>query len=135
MDFNINFPNLHIHLENVGKNIMIGDFAIAYYGIVIGLAMIAGVLLATHIAKVSGQNPDDYYDLAIYAIIFAVIGIIVAVAAAAYGIYRFFTPDYLDDFEDDFEDGFEDDFFEDEEDDVPAEKTVSEEKKDTTTEE
>ena len=68
-------------------------------------------------------------------IIFAVIGIIVAVAAAAYGIYRFFTPDYLDDFEDDFEDGFEDDFFEDEEDDVPAEKTVSEEKKDTTTEE
>ena len=68
-------------------------------------------------------------------IIFAVIGIIVAGAAAAYGIYRFFTPDYLDDFEDDFEDGFEDDFFEDEEDDVPAEKTVSEEKKDTTTEE
>ena len=68
-------------------------------------------------------------------IIFAVIGIIVAVAAAAYGIYRFFTPDYLDDFEDDFEDGFEDDFFEDEEDDVPAEKAVSEEKKDTTTEE
>ena len=63
-----------------------------------------------------------------------VIGIIVAVAAAAYGIYRFFTPDYLDDFEDDFEDGFEDDFFEDEEDDVPAEKTVSEEKKDTTEE-
>ena len=53
-------------------------------------------------------------------IIFAVIGIIVAVAAAAYGIYRFFTPDYLDDFEDDFEDEFEDeeddddDFFVDE---------------------
>ena len=33
-------------------------------------------------------------------IIFAVIGVIVAVAAAVYGVYRFFTPDYLDDFDD-----------------------------------
>ena len=33
-------------------------------------------------------------------IIFAIIGVLVAVAAAAYGIYRFFTPDYLDDFDD-----------------------------------
>ena len=40
-------------------------------------------------------------------IVFAVIGIVVAVAAAIYGIYRFFTPDYLDDFEDDFEDEFD----------------------------
>lgn len=45
--------------------------------------------------------------------VFAIIGIIVAVAAAIYGIYRFFAPDYLDDFEDEFEDDFEDDFFED----------------------
>lgn len=74
MHSNINFPNLHIFLEDVGKNIMIGDFAIAYYGIIIGLGMIAGVLLATHLAKKSGQNPDDYYDIALYAIIFAVIG-------------------------------------------------------------
>ena len=49
-------------------------------------------------------------------IVFAVIGVIVAIAAAAYGIYRFFTPDYLDDFEDDFDDDFDDDFFEDEDD-------------------
>lgn len=44
---------------------------------------------------------------------FAIVGIIVALIAAAYGIYRFFKPDYLDDFEDDFEDEFEDDFFDD----------------------
>lgn len=42
---------------------------------------------------------------------------IVAVAAIAYGIYCYFTPDYLDDFEDEFEDDdyepdFEDEFFE-----------------------
>ena len=48
--------------------------------------------------------------------VFAVIGIVAAIIAAAYGIYRFFKPDYLDDFEDEFEDEFEDDFFDDDED-------------------
>ena len=47
--------------------------------------------------------------------IFAIIGIVAAIAIAGYAIYRFFTPDYLDDFEDDFEDEFEDDFFDEEE--------------------
>ena len=47
----------------------------------------------------------------------AIIGAVAAVAAIAYGVYRFFTPDYLEDFEDDFDDDFDDDFFEDEDDD------------------
>ena len=47
----------------------------------------------------------------------AIAGAVVAVAAIAYGVYRFFKPDYLDDFEDDFEDEFEDDFFDDDEED------------------
>ena len=38
------------------------------------------------------------------------------ILAIAYGVYRFFTPDYLEDFEDDFDDDFDDDFFEDEDD-------------------
>lgn len=74
MDYNINFPNLHIFLEDVGKSIMIGEFAIAYYGIVIACGMIGGVLIAATIAKRSGQDPEDYYDIALYAIIFAVLG-------------------------------------------------------------
>ncbi len=74
MDYNINFPNLHIYLEDVGKSIMIGDFAIAYYGIVIACGMIGGVLIAATIAKRSGQNPEDYYDMALYAIISAILG-------------------------------------------------------------
>lgn len=53
--------------------------------------------------------------------VFAVIGIIVAIAAIAYAVYRYFAPDYYDDFEDDvFEDEFEDDFFEE---DVEEEAT------------
>lgn len=55
-------------------------------------------------------------------IIFAIIGVLVAVAAAAYGIYRFFTPDYLDDFDDEYDDEFDDDFFEDEDDDDAEEE-------------
>jgi uncharacterized membrane protein YebE (DUF533 family) len=47
--------------------------------------------------------------------VFAVIGVIVAVAGIAYAVYRYLTPDYLEDFEDDFDDDFDDDFFEDEE--------------------
>lgn len=74
MDYNINFPNLHIYLENIGKSIMIGDFAIAYYGIVIACGVIGGVLIASTIAKRSGQNPDDYYDFATYAVIFGIVG-------------------------------------------------------------
>ena len=50
----------------------------------------------------------------------AIIGAVAAVAAIAYGVYRFFTPDYLEDFEDDFDDDFDDDFFEEEEE--PADK-------------
>jgi len=74
LDTNINFPNLHIFLEDVGKTIMIGDFAIAYYGMIIACGMMGGVLLAAAIAKRSGQDPDTYYDLAIYAILFALVG-------------------------------------------------------------
>ena len=47
--------------------------------------------------------------------ILAGIGIVAVIAAIAYAVYRYFTPDYLEDFEDDFEDEFDD--LEDEDDD------------------
>lgn len=74
MTMNIDFPNLGIHLENVGKTISVFGFEIAYYGIVIGLSVVAGILMAACLAKKSGQDPDIYYDLAIYAVIISVIG-------------------------------------------------------------
>ena len=42
----------------------------------------------------------------------AIIGLVAAVAAIAYGVYKFVTPDYLEDFEDDFDDDFDDYFSE-----------------------
>lgn len=53
------------------------------------------------------ESPQKKKNTAIK--IFAVIGVIVAVAGIAYALYRYFKPDYLEDLEDDFED-FEDDF-------------------------
>ena len=41
------------------------------------------------------------------------LAIIGAVAAIAYAVQRFVSPDYLDDFEDDFDDDFDDYFSED----------------------
>ncbi len=70
----IAFPNLGIYLKNVPKSFSIFGFDIAFYGLLIGLGVLAGILMAAHVAKVTGQNPDDYWDFAIYAVIFSIIG-------------------------------------------------------------
>ena len=74
MTTSISFPNLGIHLENVGQSITVFGFEIAYYGIIIGLGVVAGILMAAHEAKRTKQDPETYYDLAIYAVILSVIG-------------------------------------------------------------
>lgn len=70
----INFPNLGIELANVGKSIDVFGYQIAYYGIVIGIGILVGLFIASHEAKVTGQDPDTYYDLAMYSVFFAIIG-------------------------------------------------------------
>ena len=70
----IAFPNLGIYLENVPQYIYIGNFGIAIYGIMIAIGMILGIIMAAHIAKKTGQDPDKYWDMSIWVIIFALIG-------------------------------------------------------------
>lgn len=70
----IDFPNIGIHLPNVGNHITIFNFDIAYYGMIIGLGILAGILIAAAEAKRTGQDPETYYDLAIYAVICSIIG-------------------------------------------------------------
>lgn len=70
----INFPNLGIHLEGVGQSFTVFGFEIAYYGMIIGIGILAGIFMAVMEAKRTGQNPDTYYDLAMYAVIFSIIG-------------------------------------------------------------
>ena len=73
MNTAINFPNLGIYLDHVGKSITIFGFEIAYYGIIMGTSILLGLYLAEREAKRTGQNPDIYTDMAIYAIIFSII--------------------------------------------------------------
>ena len=74
MHTSIEFPNLGIHLENVGKTLTIFQFDIAYYGIVIGLGIVAGLLVAMYVAKRTKQEPENYIDLAMFAVVFGIIG-------------------------------------------------------------
>lgn len=70
----IAFPHLGIYLENVPRSFSIFGFEIAFYGLIIGLGVMAGILMAAHAAKVTGQDADTIWDFAIYAVIFSVIG-------------------------------------------------------------
>ncbi len=85
----IAFPHLNLYLENVPKNFTIFGFSIALYGVIIGLGFFLALLLITRMAKYTGQNPDDYWDIAAYIIVFSIIG------ARIY--YVFFAWDYYKD--------------------------------------
>ena len=74
MGADVRFPHLGIVIDSLGKTINIGNFSIAYYGIVIALGMVAGFFLASWQATRLGQDKDIYLDLALWDIIFAIIG-------------------------------------------------------------
>ncbi len=93
MHYNISFPNLGIYLEHVGKNVSVFGFEIAYYGIIIGCAILIGFLIATSEAKRTRQNPDDYLDMGIIGVIAGIVG-----ARAFYVIFSWdmYKNDFLD---------------------------------------
>ena len=70
----IAFPNLGIYLRNMPKSFTVFGFEIAIYGVIIGIGVIAGILMAARQAKVTGQDPDLYWDFSIYAVILSVVG-------------------------------------------------------------
>ena len=73
-DYSINFPNLGIYLDYVPKTLEFGGIKIALYGIIIGIGMMLGLLYVVREAKRTGQNPDNYWDLFVWLIIFSIIG-------------------------------------------------------------
>lgn len=79
----IAFPHLGIYLNNVPKSFSVFGFRIAFYGVIIGVGVLCGVLLAAHMAKKESMDPDMIWDFAIYAIIFSIIG-----ARAYYVIFQ-----------------------------------------------
>ncbi len=73
MNTAIYFPHLGIYLDHVGKSISVFGLEIAYYGIIMGTSILLGLYLAEREAKRTGQNPDIYTDMVIYAIVFSII--------------------------------------------------------------
>ena len=84
----IQFINLGFGISDLQKTFSVFGFEIAYYGLIIGIGMIAGVCLAMWDAKKRGQNPDLYLDFAMYAIIIAVIGARIYYVAFAWDSYK-----------------------------------------------
>ncbi len=70
----IAFPNLGIYLHDVPISFKIFGLEIAFYGLFIGIGVLAGLLTAVQVAKKTNQDPDDYWDFAVWAVIFSVIG-------------------------------------------------------------
>ncbi|WP_155827997.1 prolipoprotein diacylglyceryl transferase [Butyrivibrio sp. VCB2006] len=85
----IAFPNINVYLKNVPKDFSILGFTIALYGVIIGCGFFLALLLISKIAAKTGQKSDDYWDIAVYIIIFSIIG------ARLY--YVFFAWDYYKD--------------------------------------
>lgn len=88
MHYSIDFPHLGIFLEHVGKNISVKGFDIAYYGITIAVAILFAILLVFVRAKHSGQDVNDYENLAILGIIFGIIGARIYYVVFSWSDYR-----------------------------------------------
>lgn len=73
MNTTIRFPHLGLTL-NPGKSFTVFGIEIAYYGVIIALAMLTGALVAYREAKKTGQKVDDYIDFTLYTLIAAIIG-------------------------------------------------------------
>lgn len=81
--YDVAFPNLGIFIKNLQNTIRIGNFTIAYYGIIISIAMLIGFAIVTHFAKKQNINDDIFYDVFIIIIVLGIIG-----ARAYYVIFK-----------------------------------------------
>lgn len=73
-NYDIYFPHLNFGIKHLVNSVDVFGFRIAYYGIIIGIGMLLGVLIASIDYKRRGKNPDDISDLALYGIIIAILG-------------------------------------------------------------
>lgn len=68
------FPHLGIVIEKMKNHITIGNFDIMYYGIIIGVGFIIGMLIADKLAERRKMDTDALWGFYNYLIIFGVLG-------------------------------------------------------------
>ena len=81
--YDVAFPHLGIFIKNLGSAIRIGNYTIAFYGVIISIAMLIGFMIVSRTAKKMGINEDIFYDIFIIIILLGIIG-----ARAYYVIFR-----------------------------------------------
>lgn len=74
MHYDIRFPHLGIVLDHVDKSISLFGFEVAFYGMIIGSAILIGFWIAMSEAKRTGQDPENYLDMGIIGVILGIVG-------------------------------------------------------------
>ena len=54
----VSFVHLGITIEHLRNSVSIGGFEIAFYGMIIGVGMLAGLYVAQRDARRRGQDPE-----------------------------------------------------------------------------
>ena len=86
--YDIGFPKLGILLENLPNGVSVFGFWIAFYGMIMALAMVMGYLLTAWQAKRTGQNPDLYLDFALIAIPVCVVAARIYYVIFSWDLYK-----------------------------------------------
>lgn len=69
------FPHLGIKINHLSRVIFqIFGYDVYWYGVIIGSGVLIALALAVHEAKRTKQNPENYIDIALFGVIFSVIG-------------------------------------------------------------
>lgn len=84
----IAFPHLGIYLKNLPKSFSVFGFEIAFYGLIIGIGVMLGVLMAVQMAKKEEMDTDIIWDFGIYAVIFSVIGARIYYVVFSWDLYK-----------------------------------------------
>ena len=88
MEEMICFPHLGIVLPHVGRSFSVFGIEITYYGVILAIAMVAGINMSMMVARRTGQNEDMYFNFAIIAIVCSVLGARIYYVAFSWEYYR-----------------------------------------------
>ncbi len=70
----VEFPKLNLAFNVTREAFMIGDFAIYWYAILIAVGAILAIIYGLSQAKKYGIDPDKLIDIAIFALVFGIVG-------------------------------------------------------------
>ena len=92
----IEFPHLGIHLNHVIQTIHIFSFPVAVYGITMALGILSGLFMASWVAKQTGQDPEDYTNIALLGIVLGLLGARTYYVVFSWDYYRLHPGEILD---------------------------------------